>query len=124
VFNIELAEKVLRQITSDKRHHCQGTWISENSCGTSACIAGWTALVDDNVHVEIQHGCCYQIYDKSTGRNLGVVSDYARRALGLTGGQDEELFYTMSRLESRRKLARMIKEAKKAQRHAEEIALS
>lgn len=48
-----------------------------NNCGTAACVAGWTAMVED---VQFTSVC-------------ETVCDAAERVLGLTGADAHELFY-------------------------------
>lgn len=60
-----------------------GTWIghsedkSERSCGTTACIAGWSAIVD-----------------KGSIHNVGndEIVDIAQKFLGMSGNKADELF--------------------------------
>lgn len=43
--NIELAERVLKQVTEHPETHEQSEWGRKTPCGTTACLAGWTILL-------------------------------------------------------------------------------
>lgn len=45
--NLERLEQVMRFITDNPDLHDQGMWITiDTPCGTTACLAGWTCLLN------------------------------------------------------------------------------
>ena len=58
------------------------------SCGTACCIAGWAAFVGGN------RLCADENVRTASGKNLGHVTQWAQRYLGLTERQEDRLFYT------------------------------
>jgi hypothetical protein len=57
-------------------------------CGTTACYAGWTAYLAAPVGSEVQGSYVWE-----PGKSSQHVEDYAIKALGITPGQAEALFY-------------------------------
>lgn len=46
--NIELFQKIKKHILKDQNRLCMEWWCGIDSCGTSACIAGWAYILSNN----------------------------------------------------------------------------
>ena len=99
--NAALGRAVLDVADSDPEHFAMRDWIAEHSCGTVACLGGWTLIKAGYtyVQVEAEYGD-YRFY-RPDGTMVGALDDEARKLLGLTGdGTNEEgrqvaVFYDM-----------------------------
>ena len=80
-YNAALAYRVLDHIEAHPSEWYQGYWYKENSCGTTACFAGWTVLLSgQGVEADEEHGDAYCVAD-------GVhVADGAAELLGFDDG--------------------------------------
>lgn len=66
-FNIPLAKKVLRRLQLTPWQHNQQSWGYDTACGTRACVAGWTCILDEGTEVKLSE----------TGRMyVGSTKDY------------------------------------------------
>lgn len=98
-FNIDLATKVLDQITRQPWTHDQS--VVMNECGTSGCIAGWTNLLHNP-----------RAYKKAYKKDSYMGMDDARLLLGLPYGEARRLFSGgLPESEARKLLSAMIAEA-------------
>lgn len=97
---LELAKRVSAHIHAHPDQHRQGDWYQETDCGTAACIAGWTAVLDgaelaknfyDDGFVEAS-----AVEGVRTGGTTSIAT-YARVALGLTPDEAKELFFSRER---------------------------
>lgn len=87
---LALAKRVRDHVKAHPEQHDQTLWyFSEPTCGTTACIAGWTAVLDGAQPIQDYAGesCLVAIGDDQ--RSIPV---YARKALGLTGSEAWQLF--------------------------------
>lgn len=90
------ARAVYTQILLKPETHKQDIWINEgrtvDSCGTTACVAGWSAMLDPRNDVVREKLTPYpgyvsgdyyaRIVDRASGKTLDV-SDAGERSLGL-----------------------------------------
>jgi hypothetical protein len=128
-FNIEFAEQVLHfakehQTAKDGFRHDQGIfWLDndseQNECGTAACLAG----IASHLHPSVE----MKPYDLKKGNYLypwnPEVEDWedyeqvARRTLGVTWDQGDDLFFTIENQAAIQLLESYINEAKKERAH-------
>jgi hypothetical protein len=114
--NVELAEKVLKQVTDHPETHDQAHWMTRGpACGTTACLAGW-ALRFSRPDAEVfwQDGLRgVQVATEVTvdGTAWGI-SEAAAEVLGLDLEEADELFLTMDSSSSIDMLAARIERAK------------
>lgn len=119
--NIELAEKVLKQVTEHPETHNQHEWGYRNSCGTSACLAGWAVYI---AHPDAVVQWRTNPYDTSTdqvacsvvplgGGQRFDIATLAAEALGLDEDDADELFLTLDNEEAIEMLSEWIKEEKR-----------
>ncbi|WP_067891307.1 hypothetical protein [Nocardia vaccinii] len=90
---LALARKVRDHIKAHPAEHAQENWFraGDHSCGTTACIAGWTAYFDG---AELIIGLDGYVDHVETESGAGEhVADYALRALGLDRDEGEEEFF-------------------------------
>jgi len=105
--NEEKVLEVLAQIQRSERggqdggvKHYQGDWVQVTECGTTACMAGWTTLLDGWVpelyrageHGDIGSGG-WTADDCTKGKEKRDIDMLARELLGLTGAEASRLFY-------------------------------
>lgn len=93
----KLAAQILEHITAHPEQHDQLSFGEKNDCGTTACIAGWAALLTDNAFFRKKFED-----DESYGWRLVVKPDaeYSFESLGanLLGMEYDdawELFYCL-----------------------------
>ena len=93
--NIELLEKTMTFIKDNPTKHDQRVWVNDaGSCGTTACFAGWAAMLAGWTAHEVDS--CQDIAGE-IGANL----------LGLTFQECRALFYGMNTVDE---LELMVKE--------------
>ena len=94
-----LAQRVSAHVRAHPEQHAQGDWYQENNCGTTACVAGWTAILDgaelskdfyDNGFVEANRV-------RNANGTSRLIANYAQEALGLTRDEAKNLFYSRER---------------------------
>lgn len=83
--NYALIEQVWQYIQDHPRQHRQNSWFSANSCGTTACFAGWATLLSGYKTVGVS------LVRRPGGDRL-YVSEVARDLLGLTFEEGKVLF--------------------------------
>ena len=90
---LALAKEVSEHLHEHPEQHYQGDWFAETECGTTACVAGWTAILDGARLVREPFG----LADGPTKARIVVggepIGVYAQRALGLTNLEAERLFH-------------------------------
>lgn len=82
--NVELLQETLAYIKAHPKEWDQTEWF----CGTSACFAGWAAVLAGHKRMG-RH--TFSVMNPETGRR-GYVWNVATRELGLTDTQASELF--------------------------------
>jgi hypothetical protein len=108
--NLERLEQVMRFVTDNPDLHDQGMWITTDTpCGTTACLAGWTCLLNGYepaksawVHDRADGGrelCAVQRVGSTDGEELGVF-ETACRVLDLDPGVAGWLFDASQTLDS------------------------
>lgn len=95
--NIELMKKVLKQIEDHPETWEQRSW----RCETGLCFAGWTAELSGAKWDDPKDPLDPYVV---VGDDVVHVSSYARKALGLTGDEAEELFSGFNRLRHLREI--------------------
>ncbi len=103
---VERAYRVLDHIERNPEKHSQGFWVDSDrretaatvmaGCGTTACFAGWTALLAGAVYTG--HGSWMEL-----GGSAGRTSTLAAELLGLTGDEVDALFFDAADLAAVRK---------------------
>ena len=95
--NTELAERIIGQILMEPERFDMGEWVSETgtigqlreNCGTSACIAGWAAMLTLPPEAQVTSMGCTVVYSDGT---IEPVSAAAERALWLEPDVADVLF--------------------------------
>lgn len=85
----EVAKKILKIVTENPGMHNQDGWGEKTECGTSACVAGWAAIVTNNAEWRKMQG----------GFNLITTTEESfaelgERVLGLSFHDSRALFYS------------------------------
>jgi hypothetical protein len=84
--NFERLEQVMRFVTDNPDLHDQGMWITTDTpCGTTACLAGWTCLL--NGYAPAKEAWKYRKADG--GLQIAMV-----RKIGDSDGEELDVFYT------------------------------
>lgn len=112
--NVELLDRVMAQIESDPDHWNQAFWAQRETyhteCGTAYCCAGWTVkLARPDLRFIWQGLDADTVEDPATGLS-GGVSDIARRLLGLTVSEADQLFEGDNTLADLQRIVREIKD--------------
>jgi hypothetical protein len=94
--NVALLRKTMEHIEAHPEEHDQATWV----CGSQMCFAGHAAVADG---ATLEPGM-YMPNAMSEWLGTTHVSDYAQRALGLTSGEANRLFYADNSVEDLRVL--------------------
>lgn len=89
---LALAKRVRDHLTEHPEQHKQANFWRRTDCGTTACIAGWVAILD-GVDLEIEPALSGPGASATTLATGEDISHYAGRVLGLTHGEIESLFY-------------------------------
>lgn len=76
--NTDLLHAIARQIEAQPETYDQSVWVSDTPCGTTACIAGWAALLSEG-DITIDEDVVYM----DGGRRQIDVHTYASSELGL-----------------------------------------
>jgi len=91
---LALAKRVRTQLIEHPGQHDQATFYGENLCGTTACTAGWTAVLNGASPVIRGHPSAglwaTYVITPSGGRKR--IWTYAQDALGLTDEEAADLF--------------------------------
>lgn len=112
---VPLAQRVRDQIVQHPESHNQKVWVQETSCGTTACVAGWTVILAgatpaldrdissswhgiDEFPGWVRYGLdeyasyvdCIPIHGNRSA--LVSIFSYAEQLLGLTSAQGDYLF--------------------------------
>jgi hypothetical protein len=93
--NVPLLRKELDFVTAHPDLHRQNLWAHHGSCGTTACLAGWTVL-HAGFETEGTYGSQYHVRSATTLQRVGstFIPTVASKLLGLTWQQGEFLFYS------------------------------
>lgn len=98
--NIPKAQRLYKHLEDNPEQHFQGVWYEENpTCGTTACAAGWQAILDGADIVRntwTDTSGTYSYASASTVLIDGVpvgIDVYARKSLGLTKEEADRIFY-------------------------------
>ncbi|AMS02634.1 hypothetical protein BJD55_gp132 [Gordonia phage Yvonnetastic] len=103
--NVELAERILEQVTKHPEHHDQGIWGTKDDCGTNLCIAGW-ALVLSGQDAWDPAGITGALILRPKGG--GSVRQTAQELLGLGYYAANRLFLESTEVEAVDYLERLI----------------
>jgi hypothetical protein len=96
--NTELAERIIGQILMEPERFDMGEWVSETgtigqlreNCGTSACIAGWAAMLTLPLNARVGGDRATRVFlCDGTDEPVSVA---AERALGLEPDVADVLF--------------------------------
>jgi hypothetical protein len=114
--NVELAEKVLKQVTDHPETHDQAHWMTRGlACGTTACLAGW-ALRFGRPDAELlwQDGVGGKqiVIEVVVDGTTWGADEAAAEVLGLDSEEADELFLSMNKDVSIDMLAAWIERAK------------
>lgn len=107
--NMELFKQINEVISARPEEHDQSTFESEQSCGTTRCVAGWaislttgTPVFGDTypttLHPEV--AALEERLGVQRGKDeddVDMVPLIAQELLGLTDQQAHQLFYTFNR---------------------------
>lgn len=99
--NIDPLTRLKVQIVANPQDHDQGTWgMRDAECGTVACAAGWTVLLNRpdvvNAFLGVPLNQGYELSLQEALRRIdpdAYVPQVARDILGLTVDQAHVLFY-------------------------------
>jgi hypothetical protein len=97
---LDLAKRVSAHIHANPDQHRQGDWYQEDDCGTAACVAGWTAVLDGAELSKNFYPDGFVEASAVEGALAGgtrSIASYAREALGLTPDEAKELFFSRER---------------------------
>lgn len=85
--NVGEMDRVVTFLEDNPQLHHQNNWM----CHTTACVAGWTYLLNSNINTAEQLSV---VADDFTGTytETDIISNTARRILGLTDGEAYALF--------------------------------
>lgn len=101
--NIELAEKVLKQVTEHPETHEQLTWGYRTPCGTTACLAGWTVVFGALPVYRAECGERAEFGDLiraavDSSSEEGFVDDVAAELLGMDEETASSIFFAPNRV--------------------------
>lgn len=94
---LNVLEAIERSYWSEDGHlgylHYQGAFYEKDDCGTTACLAGWTGVLEGAVPIFIyaQGGTTHTVKTRD-GREVDVEY-YAAEVLGLTREERRDLFF-------------------------------
>jgi hypothetical protein len=91
--NIPLLRKVLEYADAHPEEVDLEAWASRTPCGTTACIAGITAILTGHEIDWSGASADEEFYDASYTTNRRFISSVAIEELGLNGYQEDMLFY-------------------------------
>lgn len=121
--NLELGKTVRDLIKAHPDQHDQSTWTSRSdenpieSCGTTACIAGWTAAARGFTLAQLQkNGFTFE------GEQCYDIETWAREALDLDYDDASDLFYTFDEVDAMEKLENLIADEERERARAAEPA--
>lgn len=117
--NFDLIEKVIEQVTTQPETHDQSFWIGIdwgesdflrsaketdrsyilevdklNLCGTTACLAGWAHILSGGKIYYDTRAATFLAGNETGPRQWSSFPIAARKAMGLTGEEAEDIFYT------------------------------
>lgn len=87
----KLAAQILEHITAHPEQHDQVSFGEKNDCGTTACIAGWAALLTDNAFFRKNSDDEWRMFLKPNGSFESLGADL----LGMEYDDAWELFYCL-----------------------------
>lgn len=97
--NVELLKQVATKLRRmrHKKHFNMHEWAQQTSCGTAACIAGHTLMLQGAKPVKFvptwgSRGALTSLFLTKNGKEV-FASEAATTALGLTAEQADRLFY-------------------------------
>jgi hypothetical protein len=98
--NFEELDRVMDFIDLNPRKHDQNTWGTKTECGTTACLAGWTVLINGG-HLECMHDFYNakgeNVHAKIEAMKILNLDKYAAGVLFYAGSR-EEIHYHIDRL--------------------------
>lgn len=94
--NIELLEKVQQAILDNPSHLSMSIW----TCETSACIAGWTLAINEDLHARTfsdKYPRAEEYVKEKVDRNSFVsIEDFCIQILGSSSHRIEDMFFLRS----------------------------
>jgi hypothetical protein len=93
--NQDMFDRVLNRIADDPESFDMRHWYKQDTCGTHACLAGFTILEAGYTPwliTGIHYASSLGAEECSAGGKLMYIEDVARKCLGLTQEQAELLF--------------------------------
>lgn len=95
-YNTDLLMQVREKIVNEPEKHHQGSYAIARSdprkgvdCGTAHCVAGWAAVLDGQ---QLKWDDGGDLWDASLLADGTMISVHAQAALGLTYGEQSQLF--------------------------------
>jgi hypothetical protein len=85
--NTELLLRVKAAILEEPNKFDMGMWFEDAACGTTACIAGWSVALSENLK-DLRDGFSFW------GKLDGTISGHAAKAIGVDELTADKLFYT------------------------------
>lgn len=96
-YNTDLLMQVREKIVSEPEKHRQASWAFSKDdprkggdCGTAYCVAGWAAVLDGQKLDWTETGT--GAWDASFTIGGAMISEHAQDVLGLTYGEQSQLF--------------------------------
>lgn len=89
----KLAAQILEHITAHPEQHDQVSFGEKNDCGTTACIAGWAALLTDNAFFRKNNDDEWRIFLKPDAEDS--FESLGANLLGMEYDDAWELFYCL-----------------------------
>jgi hypothetical protein len=81
--NVRLLRRVAKHILAEPRRYEQGVWCeatTSSPCGTTACIAGWAAILGEKLDLKtIDHDDLYYRASSKARKLLNINRDQAAR---------------------------------------------
>jgi hypothetical protein len=105
--NVELMEKVRDKIRENPDRHDQNSWAVRMPCGTTYCIAGWTAVLSGATidwDSDEEHA-----YADTVNNGAEAICEYAQDQLGL---ESYRLFFLNDR-QALEELDRLIEDGRR-----------
>lgn len=91
--NFVMLDHVIGVIEANPEQHNQGSWATQDECGTTMCLAGWTAKIA-GATILFEHGRDWSATCITPQGERETIPDFAAEVLGLDEREADRLFYT------------------------------